>query len=286
MQYIKFLRKLKHFSIYSFPASCAPSFAATGDIMPEEMAERDVFSEQEVTEIIRRAIAIQDEEQKSVAYVPGVTRSELERIAKEIGVDPSALSQAISERGAVKDSGSWLRLVESFERVLDGELDPNDFDIVADNVRPLHSNSPSGRTSVSQVGRSLSVSAWTGAGSAQINVSSRNGRTKIEAKSSPLFPLLMTCYPALIGGISTAAIIGEHNPILGGIISLAVITIGALSGLKLSALNSRKTEQLTNHLAEAVREHLQESDRVRQNLARTTEAPVADEEKTDEQVKP
>ena len=65
------------------------------------MPDERVFSEQEVSQILRRAVQI-SEEDSSQAYVPGITQSELERIAAEVGVDAEALSRAILEAGQKK----------------------------------------------------------------------------------------------------------------------------------------------------------------------------------------
>ena len=98
------------------------------------MAHERVFSEQEVGQIIRRAVEI-TEEGSAQAYTPGVTRSELEKIATEVGVSSEALERAIEE--ARQHTGKrWpLRLTEEFERVVDGELDPSEFDLLTEGDR-------------------------------------------------------------------------------------------------------------------------------------------------------
>ena len=62
------------------------------------MPGEQLFSEAEVTEIVKRAVELQESGRQAQEYVPGVTRSELARIAGEIGIEVAFLEQAIRER--------------------------------------------------------------------------------------------------------------------------------------------------------------------------------------------
>ncbi len=45
------------------------------------------FSEKDVGKIVRRAAELQEKSTGSTAYTPGVSREELERVAREMGID-------------------------------------------------------------------------------------------------------------------------------------------------------------------------------------------------------
>src|SRR5579859_3641216 len=99
------------------------------------MAEpQPVFSEKEVSEIMQRAAELQEKEQ--AGYARGVTRDELVRIAEELGVSPEVLTRAIDEQTERKARRPW-QFVREEERVVDGEIDPNDFDLILESLRPM-----------------------------------------------------------------------------------------------------------------------------------------------------
>jgi hypothetical protein len=151
-----------------------------------------VFSEQEVSEILKRATTLQESSGQGPTYQPGVTRDELLRAAQEMGVSPQFLEQAIKEQ--LGDTPQpHTSLIPEQERVVDGELDPQNFDLILDGIRHLR-----GRHGARQVGRSLSAKAFHGSGIARVHVTSRGGRTKINVKSVPVIEALGTFYPAFI----------------------------------------------------------------------------------------
>ncbi len=236
------------------------------------MNEREVFSEQEVTAIIQRAIAIQESGQTSGSdFTPGVTMDELSRIANEIGVSPIALQRALEESKKGRSKSAWPGFQATFERVLEGELNPNDFDVVTSNVSLLNTRNQQG---VTQVGRTLTLHAWTGAGDAKVVISSRNARTKVSVTSGALLPIMMCAHPALITGIVTGGIVGGHgSPLVGVAIALGAAVLGILGSIKLLAANHRKSEDLADKVAKIVDDHLRESSSLTKNLAKAT-APV------------
>lgn len=163
-----------------------------------------VFSEQQVQEILKRAVQLHEDSQ-STTYTAGITLEELNRIAEELGVSPTYLEQAIRE-SKVPEVKAKISLVKEFEEVVDGEIDPDNFDVLTPLFRTVHSqNAPR------QVGRSLQAQSWSGIGYASVDVTSRNGRTKIRARSLPLGPFLLGAYPAFIAAIVTTAALGKSG---------------------------------------------------------------------------
>jgi hypothetical protein len=214
-----------------------------------KMATEPVFSEQEATKIIQRAVEL-TEEANSPRYKPGITREELERIASEVGVSADTLAKAISEAGQSQPSKGLFGLTREYERVVDGELDPSQYDIVIEGLRPLAN---AGQPAVAQVGRTLSMSTWTGVSQAKVDLTSRNGRTRIKVKSNAFFQALLTLHPALMTGLIAAGALGERGlGWLGAAIAAGAIAIGTTLFGFLTKKGHQKAEVLADDLRERI----------------------------------
>ena len=123
--------------------------------MPEG---RRVFSEEQAADILQRAARLQEAENSGTPYTPGITEAELMRIATEAGIDPSFLGKALDGMTEPERKERLLKFVNEAVRVVDGELDPEDFDLVVDGL-PTHSNNKKGRT-LTQIGRQVSGTVW------------------------------------------------------------------------------------------------------------------------------
>jgi hypothetical protein len=197
-----------------------------------DMPQEQVFSEQEAADILRRAAELMEKTstaEEGGGYTPGITREELERIANEVGVDPKFLLLAIAEAAEGESKKGPLHLTEEFERVIEGELDPAHYDVLAENIKTFGN---AGQPAMAQIGRSLQASAWTGISQAKVNVTSRNGRTRLSVKSTPLIALLAGGYPTLMGAIISAATLSEAGYVGWGIAAAAGIV-----GLGIGAVN-------------------------------------------------
>ncbi|MFZ4507173.1 MAG: hypothetical protein ACOYON_05685 [Fimbriimonas sp.] len=216
------------------------------------MSDPSIFSEQEVTKIIKRAVQLSEAE-SSPTYTPGVTRPELEKIASELGIAPSALAKAIEDNQGSQNANRPFRFVEEFERVVEGELDPSQFDIVTEVASPI---ARTGHARFAQIGRSLKFEAWAGTGQATVNVVSRNGRTKIQVRSTVFMQFLYTMYPAIITSvIITAASVPHHNFPLAAAFSSLILTLAGV------AFNwtVKRGHQKAEELADRLRAHISEA---------------------------
>lgn len=117
------------------------------------------FNDEEVALIIKRAAEFQQTEQVASESSTALTLGEVEQIAKEAGIDPMLIRRAalsLDSPSTVNRPSIWAgaptRLV--FERVVDGEVSPEAFETLIDEVR--RSFNDNGVPSV--LGRSL---AWT-----------------------------------------------------------------------------------------------------------------------------
>ncbi|MBZ0213467.1 MAG: hypothetical protein K8H99_06690 [Nitrospirae bacterium] len=207
-----------------------------------------VFSEKEAAEIVQRAVALQESAGDNArAYVPGVTLDELKRIAEEAGIDPKYIEVALESRVREGHKGP-LHLTEEFERVVDGELPPEDFDVVMEHVKSANTQRP-----VVQVGKSLQGQIWTGWGLAGLNVTSRNGRTRIHVKSNAFLPFMTTLYPCLVGSIIATASMSERGLVAAGLgVAAAVIGAGLVGFKALLNKGHEAARKTTDRLEEAV----------------------------------
>lgn len=209
-----------------------------------------VFSEQEVADLVQRAAKLQEESSTAAAsYKPGVSRTELERAANEVGIAPEFLDLAIREKLAGSQPRSFFGLAQPVERVVEGEIDPQDFDLVLENIRVWSSR----HMPMAQVGRSVQFRAFTGSGAASVSVQSRNGRTRIRVKPFPIFEILGTFYPAFLATAMAAGPLASA----GHGIEAGVVAIGAfLAALTGFSFWSRKSNHAASRLADTIQSNI------------------------------
>lgn len=229
---------------------------------------REVFSEQQVSAILRRAVEL-SEKQNEEGYTPGITKDELIRIAQEVGLSPEHLEQAIREAGSNPEFRKKFNLVEEFEEVVDGEIPPENFDVLTPNLRTF------GRGSgIRQIGRSLQGRVWTGGGTGSLTVTSRNGRTRIEGKSNPLGAVLLSLYPAFIGMVISAGVLGDNH--LASYIPVAIAGFGAAGVAGFFAM-VRKGQEGMRKLVRDLRGVVEEETKAAESVPPNAIAPQEDE---------
>lgn len=240
-----------------------------------------VFSEQEVAEIIRRAAELQEHSSDRQAdYRLGVTRDELERAAQEVGVAPEFLKQAIEEKLAGVRPRRGFAIAPEEERVVEGEIDPKDFDLILEHL-PVRA---SRRHPVTQVGHYMSLRARNGIGIAGVDIHSRNGRTRIRVKPIPIFEAILTFYPAFLATMIAAAPLAEAGQ---GLLSALIATLawgGAIFGfLGLTRKARHNASRLADTLVTAVSEEIAAVDRSRiASATKPSEESVRDRIRTQE----
>ncbi len=144
-----------------------------------------IFSEQEASEILQRAAKLQEDDRDShSSYTPGITEDELERIAHEAGIDPNFLRRAMEK--AIQ--------------------------------RQYKGNHQGG---IQQIGRRIFGNVMCGPAIGKMNITSRNGRTRIEVRTGPFMPLFITLYPAFLLSVFAVGIgATEGAPAIGIAIAL------------------------------------------------------------------
>lgn len=247
------------------------------------MSDRRVFSEQEAADLVIRAAKMQEESQDSSSYTPGIDIEQLKRLAADVGVDEKFLYAAMSATPESKDVHRrfmGLPIFDEYERVVEGELDPEDFDIVTDLM-----GSPSGKMRFSgngsrpmmttQVGRSLEGYVRSGPAYGPLKMTSRNGRTRISARRTMFVPFMAGLYPAIILSIVTMAMASENSisVAMAATIVLLLAIMGSVTFGALAMQGERKMKQIVDEMADRVADAT--SDQVRQNLAQSNSGQIS-----------
>ncbi len=237
------------------------------------MAGKRVFSEQEAAEIMQRAVRMQETSPKG-DYTPGITEDELRKIAIEAGIDASFIEKAIAGIDVVeKSTVGPFNLTEEFTRVVEGEIDPDDFD----KILGLFGHTQ--RNGLKQVGRTLSGQATTGAHMVGLSVESRKGRTKINVKYMPVFAYLIGMHGPLIGSaIALAGLIESGQPWLGFGVAAGLLTVGMVAFKALVNAGRKAAKKLTGKIVEVV----EEETTLRSNLSHSSSSSEQEKEKQTE----
>lgn len=154
------------------------------------MSNGRIYSEKEALQLVQLAAKLQQDEPDS-GHGVGISYEELERISKESGIDPKYLQLALER----KQAGGSGHPGQEVERIVEGEVDPADFDVIYE-VLGQSGNAP--QQMVTQVGRSVQGMKMVPWGVANISISSRKGRTRISLRPIPAQTFMMTAFTPLL----------------------------------------------------------------------------------------
>jgi len=241
------------------------------------MEPKKVFSEQEAAQLIVEAAKLQESDGQH-DYTPGVTWAELQRMAGDVGVDPDYLRKVIGAQTPGTKTTSKPRsflgmpLSEDFERVVDAELPPGNFDVVASEFYSTGGGSAqTGYGGPSVIGRMIKGSFYEGIWYGSLEVSSRHGRTRIKARTSNAIATMAIWLPIMLlsfmmGVIITAKNSPENLPLALSIWGTASAGLWASLGYILSK-DRAKIEQKLERMSEAV---MDEAEQLRANIGSVT----------------
>lgn len=205
-----------------------------------------------MTAIIKRAVQIQEREPAST-YSSGITKDELERIAGEVGISREALEKAIRDQAGLPATTKF-KWVQETSRVLDGEVAPENFDVITPYL------GMQGRAGVVQLGRSIQGSVTTGMTTSNVQISSRNGRTKVDVRSLPVLPVVfggqLAFFGCMFGSILGSS--GQVNPVVGAGMVVAGIASGLFTLIKGTIWGHQKSAELAQKVTDALAEELQQ----------------------------
>lgn len=206
----------------------------------ESQAERN-YREEEIAAILHRAAQLERERGTDEG---ALNLREIEAIARESGIDLSMVRQAAreledGEGGGIAAAIAGAPLRRTIERVVDGEIGAEHHERLAQEIREVLSASGAGARwvlpgSLSSIGRSLTLSGFTGTSSIEVNVGPREGKTfiRVAADRSQLAGGL---FGGIVGGVGGGfgANVGWmiptllHLPWFAGLAGAGLVVFGA-----------------------------------------------------------
>ncbi len=198
-----------------------------------------IFSEQEAADLVLEAAKLQQAAPEGGDYTPGIRLEDLKRMAADLGVEEKYLMEALKSRRVYGQVGAgkgktgffgaeWSR---EYEAVLDGELPPEHFDIVAEELSGTAGAVDSAASVTKTIGRMIQGTVAKGMGHGTLTVAGRNGRTRIQLTSDASVPFLTGLFPMTIVGMLAGLLLADKGivPIWAGWgIFLALTLVGFL----------------------------------------------------------
>lgn len=188
------------------------------------------FSEDDAAAILKAAAELQQKSASSSAEL-GVSISDLKKIAEESGIDPVFVDQALVKRAAGSGHSDHAKV---FEANLQGELAADRLDVVSEVLSSYRGLKP-----LAQVGRTVQGTVQAPWSVLQIEVGSRNGRTRVAVRPLYLQTFMFTGYvPALLSFLALVLGFALREPPIGLGISIAL----ALVSWQVSSFGFKKAE--------------------------------------------
>ncbi len=211
-----------------------------------------LFSEAQVGEIMIRAAALQESGSEN-GYTPGVSSGELAKIAQEMGIDEKYLNLAILEKSTIKNSSSKVELYPDIERVYPIHIEPENFDVITEYVKPLAVAGTTGQAGFTHIGKTLEGQVSGTWGNPHVKVTSRDGRTKVYVRSDRGTPIGITTLWLLPLIFSIAAF---KFSVIAGLIAIATcFALAFWTYKKLAQLSSRTTYEAAQSIEKAILEY-------------------------------
>lgn len=209
---------------------------------------KKIYSESEVSRILQKAVEIQEKE-SGTGYASGVTLEELQRIAQECGIEASALQTALVQPEE-ETKASFFNFVETHERVFEGELDLSRTDEVieafGDKVKAQ---------GMITIGRTVRIQVISGAVFGTLELTSRNGRTKLKFRQTPFIAYFAGLHLPLILSIVAGSSLMASGRVLMGLASLiGILGIGMLLFTTIANGGKRKARVLVDQLSDRIGE--------------------------------
>ncbi len=227
-----------------------------------------MFSEKEAAELVVKAAKLQEDSNSGSDYSPGISMDELMRMAQDVGVDEHYLREALRGTPEAHQTAGFrflgVPLSTEFERIVDGELAPENFDLISEQF--FKPGSFGGRARglgqglvPMQVGRTMQGQVQSGTAFGPLRVTSRNGRTRIWAKQTMFVPFMTAMYPSLLVSfiLTMATFASAKHPIpyeVGATVIGAILTVGSLVFRRMLQGGTEKMKILVDSAADAIRD--------------------------------
>lgn len=212
------------------------------------------FSEDQATDIIRRAAELSSATGEDAMRTSGISESELRRIAAEIGLPDTAIDDAIGEVGHVRseDVGGDLTYERTFERRIDGDVGKDGYATLVEHFVPEWSLGEGTK----RIGSLLRYRSAVGTNSCQVSLSQKAGKTVFRVTSHAWVSIMATFLPAaLITAGATVAALSIQSVSPGArLVAFAAIfavvwTAAILGNIKLVRMSNRKVKRLVDAAA-------------------------------------
>ncbi len=241
------------------------------------MGDHHTYSDQQVKDILMKAVELQQQGTLDAGTTEGgLSKEQLAKMAAELGIDPKYLDAAIDQARVTRQEDKGLTflgvpLARNHHAVVEGELDPERFDVIVPELGNPGMNSHLGG---SQVGRSLTARVSKGMAFGPISVVSRDGKTRIEARQAAFVGFMAGMYPALITSIMVGAgMIGHGHAMAGSLIAGGILAAGFTAFRFMALRGDRSMKEIVSRVAEVVAEETK-AQGVRANLAGATAVDV------------
>ena len=219
------------------------------------MTEERRYTDDEVAEVLARAVRPVATRNLPALSEGGVTLIELEAIASEAGIDPARVRSAALSLGDRTESGDRTlvfgpRTTHVFDRVIEGEVPPERMsDLVGIIRRRLRM-----KGKIEEVGDWLE---WTSDGTTiHVTVKPEDGKTKLQFMGDAGFKLIGSFAPVGLATLITLVSLGNEGTLTVGL--AAAIIAGAYAvargiweivGDRAGAKYERMVDQLTTEMA-------------------------------------
>ena len=205
------------------------------------MKDSKRFDDEAAADLLRRAAELQHQSAVPTRAGGGLSASDLEQVAREAGIDPAYVRQAVAEREVsspetrVSPVFGEVRTLELVE-VLEGEVSPDSMDRMLEEVQRAFADGGS----VTRTDRSATWSSSRSLASSRLSslvvaITARDGRTelriteRLDGLSSALFAGLGVGGSAAAVGISGAVGMGEFgSPLI--FAAMVLTSVSALYG--------------------------------------------------------
>ena len=233
---------------------------------PEGTGPERTYREEEVAAILHRAAQLERDQGPAEG---ALNLREIEAIARDSGIDLSLVRQAARELDDDDDgrgigaalAGALLR--RTIERVVDAEVGADLHERLAQEIREVLSWSSAGNRwmlggSASSIGRSLTLTGFTGTSAIEVNVTPREGKTLIRI-SADRSQLAGGLFGGIVGGVGGGfgANVGWmiptllHLPSFAGLLGAGLVVLGAyLLARGIFAANARSVDRRLDALAD------------------------------------
>jgi hypothetical protein len=241
-----------------------PAVASRTESRIEPLRER-TYAEQEVAAILRRAAEL---EQTHGTVGGALSLREIEDVARDAGIDTGRVRQAAREldEGAGEGIGAAIAgapLRRVIERVVNGEIGAETHERLAQEIRDVLSSAAVGSRwvlpgSISTIGRTLTLSGFTGTSSIEISVAPRDGKTLIRL-SADRSQLAGGLFGGIVGGVGGGFGVNVgwmipallHLPWVAGLAGAGLVVLGAYALARgIFATNSRGLDRRLDALAD------------------------------------